>query len=161
MSNSEGIADVIAEREFEFVIGGDTRTITVRIGRPKRGDVDWACPSQILGIGDEEARWTPQVDSLGAMLTTLTRLRTELDVLKETSGGELSWLSEKEDLLFATTDMLHRYLGDAVNFHHCLKSVREWLGACDVPGAEKHREEIDATIAASQWGRSRGTPPAS
>jgi hypothetical protein len=72
---------------------GTISAINVLLGRPQQlpDHVDYFCPYQIKGAGDEKVRYACGVDPLQALQLALSTLGVELEVLNKELGGKLRW----------------------------------------------------------------------
>jgi hypothetical protein len=89
--------DVIAERTLAATIDGSVLDVFVRFGKPipyPKGD--WACPYQIVGIGDEKVHSAFGIDAVQALqlamfaagaVLNMHRKRTTLAFLGESHCG--------------------------------------------------------------------------
>ena len=85
------VGTIIAIRKLTL---SDQRTVTVRVGKPRRfrgGNDDYYCPYQILGLGDEVVRYAGGVDPVQALQLALVAIGADLGALKEAKTGTLSW----------------------------------------------------------------------
>jgi hypothetical protein len=80
----------IASRRLTF---SDGRTITVRIGKPRKfpDGTDYYCPYKIAGIGDERIRYAGGVDAVQALQLTLARIGSDLYTSDEAKSRALRW----------------------------------------------------------------------
>ncbi|GAA2135918.1 hypothetical protein GCM10009760_15000 [Kitasatospora kazusensis] len=95
------LGEVIAERVLQaHHADGSSHPVVVRIGRPyterERG-VDWSCPGQVDGLGDDTVVTVHGVDALQALLLCLYRVRTSVRHLAAEHSLRISWL-EGDDL---------------------------------------------------------------
>ena len=90
------VGQVLAERTLDLDAGGSKDTVTVLIGTPKRipGCVDFYCPYQIRGLGDETVRYTEGVDAAQAIYLAMEAVGTALSQSKEARAGRLTWYGE-------------------------------------------------------------------
>ena len=99
MKRTPEIADVIAERELEarHRHTGESRRVIVRIGRPRPDSEpggDWACATQIEGIGDDAATDAYGVDSTQALQLAMQMIAIRLE--NDAAELELTWLGGKD-----------------------------------------------------------------
>ena len=84
--------------------------VTVTIGKPRkfRNESDYYCPFQIMGIGDEQVRYSGGVDTVQALQLALEQIGTRLYSSEEARTGKLSWDggSTKGDLGFPVPDVI-------------------------------------------------------
>jgi hypothetical protein len=103
------LGDVIAERKLVFRDGRRRRAVRIRIGCPVRGPAEadpWACPVAVDGLPFGDVRAIYGVDSLQSLLLAVLFLVRTLPVLAKKAGGTMSWLGEREEVVFASTHML-------------------------------------------------------
>jgi hypothetical protein len=103
------LGEVMVERQLAFRRGGRSRAVRVLIGRPVRGpaeDSPWACPVALEGLSSDAVRAIYGYDSLQALLLALVFLMRTLPALAKKAGGRLTWLDEREEVVFASTRML-------------------------------------------------------
>jgi len=83
-----GIA--IASRDLTL---DDKETVSILIGKPEilPGSDDWYCPHQAVGIGSGKVRYAIGVDSVQALVLSLSMLGAELYCSPEYEAGRLSW----------------------------------------------------------------------
>ncbi len=99
----------------------------VRAPRPKRGD-PWWCPVQISGLGKRQLEKIPGEDSLQALILALEFVSRILPAEADRVGGQLQWLGERENLVFANTfmsGMLER------NLENCITGIAEAVGVLE------------------------------
>jgi hypothetical protein len=95
---AEQLGDVIAERVLDGVgEDGSAREIVVRIGRP-RPDPEpgggWGCPTQILGIGQDEVLVAFGYDAVQALQLAFQMIGARLAY--PTEAVDLTWLGESD-----------------------------------------------------------------
>jgi hypothetical protein len=81
---------VIATRVLTLPKG---KEVTVAIGKPRkfRNGIDYYCPFQILGMGDDQVRYCGGVDAVQALQLALENIGTRLYSSKDAKTGTLSW----------------------------------------------------------------------
>ncbi len=102
---------LIAERTFLFKRPGKrSTTVQVRFGRPirlQRGP--WLCPLQVTGLGPSRVTGIAGEDSLQSLVLALEFVTLTLPAMARHRGGQVDWLDETEDPVFAKTFMLDAY----------------------------------------------------
>ena len=92
------LGELVAERTLEAIARDGARApVLIRIGKPVRDTLpggDWACPSQIVGLGDEAVTATFGVDALQALLLSVYGLRLRLTERAGLARVRLDWLGQ-------------------------------------------------------------------
>jgi hypothetical protein len=88
--------DVIAERQLELRVDGESTNVTVKIGRPAPGDsgVDWVCPYEIHFSDRCRSMAMHGADSMQALQLTISVLDAELERGAEVRRGTLYHFDE-------------------------------------------------------------------
>ncbi|MDH6577766.1 hypothetical protein [Kitasatospora sp. MAP5-34] len=98
---NQPLGEVIAERVLEVHHpDGSTHRVVIRIGRPypaREKGLDWSCPGQVDGLGDDSVVTVHGVDALQALLLCLYRVRSAVRHLSAERGLRVTWL-EGDDL---------------------------------------------------------------
>ncbi|MGF6494478.1 hypothetical protein ABIE56_002674 [Luteibacter sp. 621] len=86
------LGQVIASRSLEL----DGREISLLIGipRPFSDDVNFYCPFQLKGYGDERVRYAGGVDAMQALILCIDMASVYLETRPETLAGRLTWLGK-------------------------------------------------------------------
>jgi hypothetical protein len=90
----DSIGELIAARTLTLLgVDNATSEVTVLLCKPQQwpDHVDYFCPYQIKGIGDEQIRYMGGVDSFQALHLALSSLGIELDALNKHLAGRLRW----------------------------------------------------------------------
>jgi len=84
------VGKIFATREL--TLSGRAK-VTVAIGKPRkfRGGIDYYCPFQITGMGDEKVRYTGGADAVQALQLALVLIGVQLQSSEEARAGKLSW----------------------------------------------------------------------
>jgi hypothetical protein len=99
----ESVGDLVATRTFTFHReDGTASEVNVLLGKPRQlpDHVDYFCPYQIKGAGDEKVRYSCGVDSFQALHLALSTLGVELGVLNKQFGERLRWECDDSGLGF-------------------------------------------------------------
>ena len=99
----------------------------VRAPRPERGD-PWWCPVQVSGLGRRRLKKLAGEDSLQALILALEFAGRVLPVEAERAGGHLTWLDDRESLLFANT-FISGLL--ARNLENCITGLADAVGVLE------------------------------
>lgn len=75
----------VATRQLRTAEG---KSLELRIGQPEPDGRDWACPFQILGLGEGKVEHAYGVDALQALLLAAEAARIEI----ASSGESVEWL---------------------------------------------------------------------
>ena len=94
----------IATRELQ----ASGRKITVVIGKPEMfpDGVNFYCPYQIVGIGNERVRYAGGVDAVQALQLAMQMIGAELYTSQEAQSKQLSWVDDTGNLGFPVPDVL-------------------------------------------------------
>lgn len=94
----------IAIRELQ----ANGRKITVVIGKPEMfpDGVNFYCPYQIVGIGNERVRYSGGVDAVQALQLAMKMIGAELYTSQEAQSKQLSWVDDTGNLGFPVPDVL-------------------------------------------------------
>ncbi|MDA1132958.1 MAG: hypothetical protein O2905_07015 [Proteobacteria bacterium] len=94
MKETEGVGEIIAERELDLADGG---TVQVKIGKPQQFPEghSFYCPIQITGLGKEINLRAGGVDSLQALLMALQAISANLYTSDAARAGTLTWLGRR------------------------------------------------------------------
>jgi hypothetical protein len=157
------LGEVIAQRAFDLEVSAGTHRVVVQVGKPVRGSEQgrlWYCPAVTEGLGAERFDALPGIDSLGSLLASLNDLRVMLPHYAEQAGGTLSFLSQSEDILFASRINEEKYLNIARSFLDGLRetlSVMRMIVADGCLSDERQSQALrcltisDALIENSEW----------
>ena len=98
------VGSAIATRALKLRSGVN---VIVSIGRPEKfpDSVDYYCPYQIRGIGDEHVRYARGVDGVQALELALKKIGADLYTSREAQSKELIW-NGGENLGFPVPDAL-------------------------------------------------------
>lgn len=102
----KSIGELFISRNLQLNDKNPTEVL-IRIGKPQPfpEEVDYYCPFQIIGLGDEEVDWSGGIDEIQALLLALEKVGSILNNSKEFKDGKLSWLgSDKGNLGFPHLD---------------------------------------------------------
>ncbi|UPG93746.1 DUF6968 family protein [Luteibacter aegosomatissinici] len=74
----------------------DGREISLLIGipRPFSDGVNYYCPFQLKGYGDERVRYASGVDAIQALILCIDIASVYLETRPETQAGRLTWLGK-------------------------------------------------------------------
>jgi len=94
----------VATRELQ----ASGRKITVVIGKPEMfpDGVNFYCPYQIVGIGNERVRYAGGVDAVQALQLAMQMIGAELYTSREAQSRQLSWIDDTGNLGFPVPDVL-------------------------------------------------------
>jgi hypothetical protein len=86
------LGQVIASRSLEL----DDREISLLIGvpRPFADGVNFYCPFQVKGYGDERVRYAGGADAVQALILCIDRASVFLETRPETQAGRLTWIGK-------------------------------------------------------------------
>lgn len=86
----ENVGLVIASRQLTL---DDNHKVEILIGKPSPipNGTDWYCPYQTLGMGSGRVRYAGGVDSVQALVLSLSMVGAELYCSAEYESGRLSW----------------------------------------------------------------------
>lgn len=100
--NSVQLAEVIAERELEFVASdGSRQSVRVLLGKPiQEENGPWFCPFLIQGDSFQRQFRVPGEDSMQSMLLAPKIISIELEALARDNNGSFTWFGST-DLGFA------------------------------------------------------------
>lgn len=105
------VGTVIATR---VLVLSKRKKISVVIGKPRkfRNGMDYYCPLQITGMGDEQVKYSGGVDAVQALQLALEHIGTRLYSSEEARTGRLSWDggSTKGDLGFPVPHVIRDLL---------------------------------------------------
>jgi hypothetical protein len=94
--------DVIAERTLTATIDDKSFVVFVRFGKPMpHPKGDWACPYQIIGIGDEKASYIFGIDAVQALQLAMCAVGAVLSAYRRKVN--LSFLDENHSGFPITT----------------------------------------------------------
>jgi hypothetical protein len=91
------LGKIIAERHFRLGDGaGDSTSVRVVLGAPRAqpGGLEWHCPWQILGVGNEKIRGAYGVDSFQCLQLVMMMIGAVLYRF-QAEGESLSWNSDQ------------------------------------------------------------------
>jgi len=85
------IKEVIATRKLYSA--DRSKRVIVKIGKPEKfpDSSDYYCPYQIIGLGNEKARYAAGVDAVQALQLALKMIGADLYTSKEARIGSLVW----------------------------------------------------------------------
>lgn len=78
--------EVIAERRLQLT-GPDQRDVQVRIGRPEQDEKDFRCPYQVVGLSDDEVKYSHGVDSMQALHLAFAGARRDIKTTVDALAG--------------------------------------------------------------------------
>lgn len=88
------LGDVIAVRDLSITDGqGKSSKVQVLVGLPRRfpDSVNYYCPFQIVGLGDEEIRYAAGVDAIQALQLVTPMIGAILRYRSEQVAGIVRW----------------------------------------------------------------------
>jgi hypothetical protein len=114
--------DVIASRFLELRHeDGTSSPVVVRIGRPRRDDVDYRCDYEVEGLSEVRALHVRGIDDVQALWLALVGVGVELRSSDEGKAGRITF-NGKADLGFPSADQLtepewHPFIVDGETLH--------------------------------------------
>jgi hypothetical protein len=98
------VGQVIATRVLNL---RGSAQVTIRLGKPEKfpDSVDYYCPYEIRGVGNQRVRYAGGVDAVQALELALKSIGADLYTSKEWQAKELTW-NGGDDLGFPVPDSL-------------------------------------------------------
>jgi len=92
--DTESVGEIVATRNLYYL--DDTnqkRTVTVFIGKPQpaNGSLEFECPFQVIGIGNQPAKMARGHDSIQALQSALILAAANVNHLNDKLGRKLVW----------------------------------------------------------------------
>jgi hypothetical protein len=91
---SGDLNDVIATRVLELRLSsGETRPLTISIGRPERflGENVYFCQYRIVGAGSARVKYAAGTDGIQALQLVMPMIDADLFLICQQYGGALKW----------------------------------------------------------------------
>ena len=88
------IGEIIAVRELYIVEQGESdRKVEVRIGKPRlfEDSESYYCPFQIVGVGEEEIKYSAGIDAIQSLQLVMVMIGATLEYFNGELDGRLHW----------------------------------------------------------------------
>ena len=92
--DTESVGEIVATRNLYFLDDANQkRTVTVFIGKPQpaNGSLEYECPFQVIGIGNQQAKMARGHDSIQALQSALILAAANVNHLNDKLGRKLVW----------------------------------------------------------------------
>jgi hypothetical protein len=92
--DTESVGEIVATRNLYYLDDANQkRTVTVFIGKPQpaNGSLEYECPFQVIGIGNQQAKMARGHDSIQALQSALILAAANVNHLNDKLGRKLVW----------------------------------------------------------------------